>query len=304
MAERTPFTTRRAVLRLMGGGTALGILGCESGPSASAANPTDAADAADAPDVIAMGDSGNAGDATANSDLGSNEPDAPFEDWANAEWARGGTAAMVDRATYPDPHSTALPACAHFVPTTAGPCTTTRQIERADLSEGAAGLPVRLSLRVVDSACAPRAGVTVAIWHAIVAGSYTGQTPNNAFCVLDSALATSDEGRGFQVTDTNGVVAFDTCFPGWYPGRAIHFHFAVRDGDTTLGVSQLFFPEDLTRGIFASHPDYSPFGQPDTPWSLDGVIRGMPAPDRPRHTLDIARMTDGAMLASKTLVLP
>jgi protocatechuate 3,4-dioxygenase beta subunit len=304
MAERNPITTRRAMLRLMGGSTALGILGCESGAAASSTGSPDAADTADNRDAIAMGDAGSAGDATVNSDLGPNEPDVPTEDWANTEWARGGTAAMVDRANYPDPHTTALPVCALIVPTTAGPCTTARQIERADLSEGAAGLPVRLSLRVVDSACAPRAGVTVAIWHAIVAGSYTGQTPNNAFCVLDAALTTSDQGRGFQVTDTNGVVAFDTCFPGWYPGRAIHFHFAVRDGDTTLGVSQLFFPEDLTSGIFASHPDYSPFGQPDTPWSRDGVIRGMPAPDRPRHTLDIARMSDGVMLASKTLVLP
>ena len=120
MAERTPFTTRRAVLRLIGSSTALGILGCESSPSASAANPTDAADVADATDVIAMGDSGNAGDATANADLGINEPDVSAEDWTNTEWARGGTAAMVDRATDPDPHTTALPDCAHIVPTTAG----------------------------------------------------------------------------------------------------------------------------------------------------------------------------------------
>jgi hypothetical protein len=35
----------------------------------------------------------------------------------------------------------------------------------------------------------------------------------------------------------------------------------------------------------------------------DSVIRNMPEPDRPRHTLDIARMSDGAMLAHKTLVL-
>lgn len=304
MAQRNPVTTRRAMLRLIGGSTALGILGCESGTASSSTGSADAGDDAGNSDVVAVGDNGSAGDAPANSDLGPNEPDAPVEDLANAEWARGGTAAMADRATYPDPHGTALPDCAHIVPTTAGPCTTARQIERADLSEGAAGLPVRLSLRVVDSACAPRAGVTVEIWHAIVAGSYTGQTPNNAFCVLDSALATSDQGRGFQVTDTNGVVAFDACFPGWYPGRAIHFHFAVRDGDTTLGVSQLFFPEDVTRGIFASHPDYSPFGQPDTSWSRDGVIRDMAEADRPRHTLDIARMPDGVMLASKTLVLP
>jgi protocatechuate 3,4-dioxygenase beta subunit len=298
MAMRAPIATRRGLLHLMGGSAALGVLGCESRP----VNSESSADATDDAAESALRDSGS--DATATVDGGPATADVPGNDVADTDWARGGTAAMVDAANYPNPHRPELADCAHIVPTTAGPCTTTRQIERADLSEGAAGLPVRLSLRVVDSECEPRVGVAVFIWHAIVAGSYTGQTPNNAFCVLDDALVTTDQGRGFQRTDADGVVTFNTCFPGWYPGRAIHLHFSVRDGDTTLGVSQLFFPEDLTRGIFASHPDYVPFGQPDTPWSLDGVIRGMPEPDRPRHTLDIARMSDGAMLASKTLVLP
>ena len=300
MATRTPLTTRRALLRLMGGATTLGIVGCDSGADATTGRSTiDAGDAGAAADGMDSSDT----DALTSTDASPAQPDVPPDQWSNTEWARGGTAAMVDRATYPDPHGAALPVCALIVLTTAGPCTTTRQIERVDLSEGAAGLPVRLSLRVVDTDCEPLVGVTVFIWHTTVAGSYTGQTPNNAFCVLDPALAATDQGRGYQVTDERGVVNFDTCFPGWYPGRAIHFHFAVRDGDITLGVSQLFFPEDLTRGIFASHPDYSPFGQPDTPWSRDSVIRNMPEPDRPRHTLDIARMSDGAMLAHKTLVL-
>lgn len=301
MANRTPLTSRRALLRLMGGATALTVVGCED---SAAANPAgiigDAGDADAAADAMDSTDT----DAPTGTDAGPALPDVPPDQWSNTEWARGGTAAMVDRANYPDPHTTALPVCALIVPTTAGPCTTTQQIERSDLSEGAPGLPVRLSLRVLNPNCEPRSGVTVVIWHTTVRGSYTGQTPNNAFCVLDPALAATHQGRGYQVTDERGVVNFDTCFPGWYPGRAIHFHFAVRDGDTTLGVSQLFFSEDLTSGIFASHPDYSPFGQPDTPWSRDGVIRNMPEPDRPRHTLDIARMSDGVMLAHKTLVLP
>jgi len=303
MGTRTSLTTRRALLRLMGGATTLGVVGCDSGPDATAGRPgSDAGDADAASDAAGSSDAGT--DALSSADAVPAQPDVPPDLWSNTEWASGGTAAMVDRATYPDPHGTALPVCALIVPTTAGPCTTTRQMERADLSDGAAGLPVRLTLRVLNPACEPRVGVTVFIWHATVAGSYTGQTPNNAFCVLDPALAATDQGRGYQVTDARGVVSFDTCFPGWYPGRAIHFHFAVRDGDTTLGISQLFFPEDATRGIFDRHPDYAPFGQPDTPWSRDSVIRNMPEPDRPRHTLDIARLSDGAMLAHKTLIVP
>jgi protocatechuate 3,4-dioxygenase beta subunit len=301
MATRTPLTTRRALLRLMGGATALGVVGCED---SAAANPAGTTGDAGDPDAAADAMHSTDTDALTSTDAGPAQPDVPPDQWSNTEWARGGTAAMVDRATYPDPHGAALPVCALILPTTEGPCGTARQIERSDLSEGAAGLPVRLSLRVLNTDCEPLAGVTVVIWHTTVGGSYTGQTPNNAFCVLDPALAATDQGRGYQVTDARGVVSFDTCFPGWYPGRAIHFHFAVRDGDTTLGISQLFFPEDATRGIFDRHPDYAPFGQPDTPWSRDSVIRNMPEPDRPRHTLDIARLSDGAMLAHKTLIVP
>jgi protocatechuate 3,4-dioxygenase beta subunit len=34
--------------------------------------------------------------------------------------------------------------------------------------------------------------------------------------------------RGYQISDTQGVVRFTTIYPGWYRGRAVHIHFKVR----------------------------------------------------------------------------
>jgi protocatechuate 3,4-dioxygenase beta subunit len=220
-----------------------------------------------------------------------------------ADWAGGGTASMPDKATYPDPFTGGLDSCAIVAATTAGPCTTATDLEREDISEGWSGLPVRLGLRVVDSACQPIVGATVKIWHTNVEGGYSGQTPSNAFCLLDQSYADADFFRGVQTTDGDGVVYFDTCFPGWYRGRAIHIHFQVKDGNQSYRISQLFFPEDITAGIFSLHSEYSPYGQPDTVFSTDGIFAAIPAGQRDRLILDVAQMTDGAMLASKTVAV-
>lgn len=91
---------------------------------------------------------------------------APAADTGTAEeWATGGTASMTDKETYPDPFTGAIDACALVAATTQGPCTTEDELLREDVSEGWTGLPVRLALRVVDTACNPVAGVTVKIWH-------------------------------------------------------------------------------------------------------------------------------------------
>ena len=222
---------------------------------------------------------------------------------AAAEWASGGTAAMTDKATYPDPFTEAATACVLVATTTAGPCTTEDELVRADVSEGWTGLPVRLALRVVDAACNPVVGATVKIWHTNVEGSYSGQTPNNGFCLKDQAYASQPFFRGNQVTASDGTVFFDTCFPGWYRGRAIHIHFQVKNGSQSYRISQLFFAEDVTTDIFANHPEYQGYGQPDTTFANDGIVAAIPAAERDRHILTVARMSDGAMLASKTVTV-
>src|SRR4051794_41121421 len=68
-------------------------------------------------------------------------------------WATGGTASMS--GTYPDPFAAGIgTTCSLTCSATIGPCYA-QTIERADISEGRAGLPVRLSFLVVDEACKP-----------------------------------------------------------------------------------------------------------------------------------------------------
>jgi protocatechuate 3,4-dioxygenase beta subunit len=232
-------------------------------------------------------------------------PDANVPDAIDPEgWASGGTVAMTDKGSYPDPFTGTPTSCVIVASTTAGPCTTPAPLDREDISEGWAGLPVRLGLKILDIGCAPIAGATVSIWHTNLEGVYSGDTPNPTMCSGDDPLAiAADYMRGVQTTAADGTVYFDTCFPGWYPGRAIHIHFQVSSGATTYRISQLFFPEDVTEGIFATHVDYAGFGQPDTSLANDGVLDTVASTERPRLFLEVARMTDGAMLASKVVTV-
>lgn len=228
------------------------------------------------------------------------QPDAAA---AQSVWASGGTAAMTDKATYPDPFTEAPDSCALIASTTQGPCTTAEDLVREDVSEGWTGIPVRLALKFVDASCTPLAGAAVKIWHTNIVGSYSGQTPNNGFCLLDQDYASQNFFRGVQTTADDGTVFFGTCFPGWYGGRAVHIHFQVSRGSTTYRISQLFFPEDVTTDIFASHEEYAEYGQPDTTFANDNIIAAIPAAQRERHLLTVARMSDGAMLASKVVTV-
>jgi protocatechuate 3,4-dioxygenase beta subunit len=163
---------------------------------------------------------------------------------------------------------------------------------------------VRLALKVVDASCNPVAAATVKIWHTNLEGVYSGQTPNPGMCSMNDQNAISmDFMRGVQTTNADGVVYFDTCFPGWYSGRAIHIHFQVKNGATSYRVSQLFFPEDVTADIFAKHIDYRGFGQPDTYFANDNILAPITGDARSRLIFDVARMTDGAMLASKVVTV-
>lgn len=147
---------------------------------------------------------------------------------------------------------------------------------------------MRLLLKVVNGACAPLVGATVKIWHTNRAGSYSGEPPNPSMCLANQAYASADFFRGAQTTDASGVVRFDTCFPGWYRGRAVHVHFQIKQGSTSYRVSQLFFPEDGTAAIFASHAAYASYGQPtprsppttSSPGSPSPRATGTPSPSR------------------------
>ena len=213
------------------------------------------------------------------------------------DWASGGTAAMA--ASYPSPFGDAPGACALTCGLTLGPCYA-ETFDRADVSEGITGLPVSLHVRVVDAACRPIAGAKVDIWHTSPSGLYSGEEAAEMCTTGDEAAIASSWFRGVQTTDADGTVAFKTCFPGWYSGRAIHIHFQIRRDDGAYLTSQLFFPQEVIDGVFASHPEYVGYGTPNRTNATDGIAQST---DLGPLTLEIARMDDGIMQAFKTVVI-
>lgn len=210
-------------------------------------------------------------------------------------WATGGTKSMT--GTYPDPFPLASAACVLMTAVTEGPCTEAADQVRKDISEGLAGLPMRLALRIVDADCKAIAGAKVKIWHTQISGSYSGNTPNNGMCLKDASDASKHYFRGVQTTDDDGRVDFDSCFPGWYRGRTIHIHFTVSVNGKSF-TSQLVFDQTLVGEIFTSHDEYKGYGLPDTTNASDNVVG---SGDIASFTLVTSRMNDGAMLAAKEI---
>lgn len=220
-------------------------------------------------------------------------------------WATGGTAAMLALMTYPDPFTEHSSTCILTCGTTLGPCHTTSP-ERQDISDGLDGIPLRLALRVVDEDCTPVKGAVVEIWHTNYKGVYSGRI--NPLCNHDEEDRDAQYFRGYQRTDEQGKAFFNTCYPGWYRGRVVHIHLRIQQGDDQAAdhasaqvISQLFFSDELNSQIFSEQPLYKDFGQPNRQLGNDNVIGG--EPDLERYLLDVSRMSDGAMLASKTIVL-
>jgi protocatechuate 3,4-dioxygenase beta subunit len=170
----------------------------------------------------------------------------------------------------------ALPACVAVPELTEGPYYVDGALERSDIrtdsADGATSEGVPLTLNWIVSTvdgdgCLPLEGAVVDVWHCDAEGVYSGVSERGFDTTGHDFL------RGVQRTDTEGRAAFQTIYPGWYQGRAVHIHFKIRtDPDDAAGyelTSQLFFPDDLNDAVFANAP-YE--GNPDTPNDADGIF--------------------------------
>ena len=118
---------------------------------------------------------------------------------------------------------------------------------RRTISEGLPGAPLTLRLGVVDaSTCRPITGAAVDIWHASPRGKYSGEESNGT--------AGRTFLRGIQRTDAKGIALFQTVYPGWYPGRAVHIHVKVRLGGSVVHTGQVFFRDGFTDAVYRRAP--------------------------------------------------
>lgn len=143
--------------------------------------------------------------------------------------------------------------CSITPETTEGPFYFDPKLERADITEGAPGLPLRVRLQVVDASCAPIPGARVDIWHCDAEGAYSGypRQPGGRDTTGESFL------RGTQFADEQGIATFSTIYPGWYPGRTPHIHFKAFLNERSVLTGQMFFPDDFSRSVYTDIAPYN-----------------------------------------------
>ncbi|CAF0752711.1 unnamed protein product [Didymodactylos carnosus] len=157
-----------------------------------------------------------------------------------------------------------------------GPYYWNTTLNRENITETKVGVPFRLIITVIDSNnCSAIINAAVDIWHCDPIGVYSH--------FESSTASTTTYLRGIQLTNSSGIVVFDTLYPGWYNGRATHIHIKVHFGGTISSggysaghvshTGQMFFNETMTDQV-ALLPPYSTHNITRTLITTDRVYNG------------------------------
>jgi protocatechuate 3,4-dioxygenase beta subunit len=136
---------------------------------------------------------------------------------------------------------------------------TTSGVVRSDIrasiggaSGVAAGIPltVRLTLVNAANACAALEGYAVYLWHCDALGRYS---------MYSSGVTAENYLRGVQASAGDGILTFQTIYPGCYDGRVPHMHFEVYRSLSSatshankLRTSQIAFPPEVSSAVYAT----------------------------------------------------
>jgi len=126
------------------------------------------------------------------------------------------------------------------------PTKTPSSYVRSDIRKGdgiGANMLGLITIVNTNNSCAALEGALVDIWHCDVEGNYSQYGGTQ---MQSSNYQSVNWYRGRQVTNANGLVSFQTIFPGWYQGRATHIHVHVYDATgKSLLVTQIAFQDSL-----------------------------------------------------------
>ena len=134
---------------------------------------------------------------------------------------------------------------------TAGPfpTKTPSSLVRTDIRDDRTGVAftVNINIKNKNNSCAALAGVIVDIWHCDKDGYYSEYGGTSMQTIDFTAVHFL---RGRQTTDSNGLVTFQSIFPGWYQSRATHIHVHIYNAaGTSLLVTQIAFPEGSSSAV-------------------------------------------------------
>ncbi|RYE87089.1 MAG: twin-arginine translocation signal domain-containing protein [Hyphomicrobiales bacterium] len=139
---------------------------------------------------------------------------------------------------------------------TEGPYYFDPKLERTDITEDHPGVATTVRLQVVDGSCKPLPGARVDLWHCDAAGQYSGY-PNQTGGVDTTGQTFM---RGTQFAGDDGIVEFQTTYPGWYAGRTTHMHFKVFLSEQSVLTGQIFFPDALSQFLYERVEPYKARG--------------------------------------------
>jgi protocatechuate 3,4-dioxygenase beta subunit len=157
---------------------------------------------------------------------------------------------------------------------TAGPfpTKTPADLVMVDIRSDRTGIEMVVNITIQNSnnSCAALAGAIVDIWHCDRDGYYSEYGGSG----MQSANFQSVHFlRGRQSTNSDGVVAFKTIFPGWYSGRAPHIHAHIYDSTgKSLLVTQIAFPTDVCNTVYTTATNFYTKGTQDTSNASDNVF--------------------------------
>jgi len=112
----------------------------------------------------------------------------------------------------------------------------------------APGVPLTITMKVVDQTGAAQAGHAVYLWHCDRDGKYSLYT-----------VANENYLRGVQETAADGTVTFTSIFPACYDGRWPHIHYEVyptlasaTSASSKEATSQIALPQDVCQVVYAT----------------------------------------------------
>lgn len=179
----------------------------------------------------------------------------------------------------------------------------TNPLNRSDVTEGTqTGVALTLNFVVVNTnnSCNVVENARVDIWHCNKDGYYSGYA-NQPGILGSKSYVGQTWLRGYQLSDSSGVVKFTTIYPGWYSGRATHIHIEVYINNVLKKTGQVAFSQTITDLVYASAL-YTALGTNPTTNTTDNVF-GNSATDLANETLSLTGSVSAGYSGAYTIGL-